>query len=283
MMACRLAQAGARVLILEAGSRNPSRATMVGSYATAPAKTLHSPYGQAESDLKAPSPDSSPTYFEQPPAPHTQYKSTYERRTGGSTWHWLGHTPRMLRSDFEMRSRYGGSQDFPDAFADWPISYKDLEPWYCQAEKEMGVAGSHEEWNNFWYGDVRRGGVLLEMRVIILAIFLSSLAFGDLEQKGESRVHVSEAVGNRLITHRVRPTCPDNTCTGCDSAEVALKLVIEKSGAVKQITVVRAGDSRLAEAALDAVRQWRYGQYLLNGRPVEYETHTTIKSGMCAT
>src|SRR5438477_5872756 len=150
MMACRLAQAGARVLILEAGSRNPSRATMVGSYATAPAKTLHSPYGQAESDLKAPSPDSSPTYFEQPPAPHTQYKSTYERRTGGSTWHWLGHTPRMLRSDFEMRSRYGGSQDFPDAFADWPISYKDLEPWYCQAEKEMGVAGSHEEWNNLF-------------------------------------------------------------------------------------------------------------------------------------
>src|SRR5438045_9259126 len=30
------------------------------------------------------------------------------------------------------------------------------------------------------------------MRVIILAILLSSLAFGDLEQKGESRVHVSE-------------------------------------------------------------------------------------------
>lgn len=150
MVACRLAQAGARVLMLEAGNRNPSRATMVGSYATAPAKTLHSPYVQAESDLKAPSPDSSPIYFEQPPAPHTQYKSTYERRTGGSTWHWLGHTPRMLRSDFEMRSRYGGSQDFPDAFADWPICYKDLEPWYCEAEKEMGVAGSHEEWSNLF-------------------------------------------------------------------------------------------------------------------------------------
>jgi choline dehydrogenase-like flavoprotein len=151
MVAYRLAQAGARVLMLEAGSRNPSRAEMVGSYATATTpKPLHSPFVQIEADLKAPSPDSSSTYYEQPPAPHAQYKSTYERRTGGSTWHWLGHTPRMLRSDFEMRSRYGRGPDFPAGMVDWPISYDDLEPWYCEAEREMGVAGSHEEWNNLF-------------------------------------------------------------------------------------------------------------------------------------
>ncbi len=150
MAAYRLAQAGARVLILEAGNRNPSRAQMVGSYATASAKTLHSPYMQAESDTKAPSPDSSSTYYEQPPVPHTQYKSTYERRTGGSTWHWLGHTPRMLRSDFKMRSRYGGGTDFPPGLVDWPITYDDVEPWYCEAESEMGVAGSHDEWNGLF-------------------------------------------------------------------------------------------------------------------------------------
>jgi hypothetical protein len=64
---------------------------------------------------------------------------------------------------------------------------------------------------------------------------------------------------------------------------VVLKLVISKIGTVKQITVMRAGDSRLAGAALDAVRQWRYGQYMLNGSPVEYETSTTLKSWMCGT
>ena len=149
MVAYRLAQAGARVLILEAGSRNPSRAQMVGGYATASTpKSLHSPFIQIESDVKAPSPDSSPTYYDQLPAPHTQYKSTYERRTGGSTWHWLGHTPRMLRSDFRMRSRYGRCKDAQ--MVDWPISYDDLEPWYCEAECEMGVAGSHDEWNNLF-------------------------------------------------------------------------------------------------------------------------------------
>jgi choline dehydrogenase-like flavoprotein len=150
MVAYRVAQTGARVLILEAGSRNPSRAQMVGLYATDASKSLHSPYVNVEADATAPSPDSSLTYYEQLPPPQTQYKSTYERRTGGSTWHWLGHTPRMLRSDFEMKSRYGGGTDFPPDMVDWPITYDDLEPWYCEAEREMGVAGSDEEWNNLF-------------------------------------------------------------------------------------------------------------------------------------
>ncbi len=156
MVAYRLAQAGARVLILEAGNRNAQRAQMVGIYATAIAKTPHSPYVQVENDIKAPSPDSTNDYYDQPlaavlPAPPvTQYKSFYERRTGGSTWHWLGHTPRMLRADFEMKSRYGGGPDFPAGIVDWPISYDELEPWYCEAEREMGVAGSDEEWHDLF-------------------------------------------------------------------------------------------------------------------------------------
>jgi glucose dehydrogenase len=150
MVAYRLAQAGARVLILEAGSRNRSRTQMVGAYATASAKTPHSPYAQVEADTKAPSSDVSILYYEQPPLPHTQYKSAYERRTGGSTWHWLGHTPRMVRADFRMKSQYGGGRKFPDGLVDWPLSYDDIEPWYCEAEWEMGVAGSHKEWDGLF-------------------------------------------------------------------------------------------------------------------------------------
>jgi choline dehydrogenase-like flavoprotein len=149
MLAYRLAKAGATVLVLEAGIRNPSRSQMVGKYAIAAAKTPHSPYVQAEADAKAPSPDSPTDYYEQPPAPHTLFKSTYERRTGGSTWHWLGHTPRLLRNDFRMKSQYGGSS-LPAAMVDWPITYDDLEPWYCEAEREMGVAGSQEEWDGLF-------------------------------------------------------------------------------------------------------------------------------------
>ena len=149
MAAYRLAKLKARALILEAGNHNPSRAEMVGAYATAFPKSLHTPYVQIESDTNAPSPDSSPNYYDTPEG-FVKFRSTYERRTGGATWHWLGHTPRMLHSDFKMKSAYGGGPNFPDGFVDWPISYDDLEPWYCEAEAEMGVAGSDAEWQNLF-------------------------------------------------------------------------------------------------------------------------------------
>lgn len=121
------------------------------------------------------------------------------------------------------------------------------------------------------------------MNALVIAILLVSVLAGDLRQNGESHLHISEGAGNRLITRRIQPTCPDDTCALCEHAEVILKLTVKKSGAVEEVSVVRAGDSRLAEAALNAVKQWRYGRYVLNGSPVEYETRTTIKFWICKT
>lgn len=60
---------------------------------------------------------------------------TRVKGVGGTTLHWLGTTPRLHEKDFEMRSRYGLADD-------WPISYRDLRPYYETAEKELGVAGA---------------------------------------------------------------------------------------------------------------------------------------------
>jgi glucose dehydrogenase len=56
------------------------------------------------------------------------------RGIGGTTLFWLGNCPRMIEADFTMRSTFGVA-------ADWPIRYADLEPYYGQAEREIGVAG----------------------------------------------------------------------------------------------------------------------------------------------
>jgi len=53
---------------------------------------------------------------------------------GGTTLHWGGLSPRLHPKDFEMQSRYGLASD-------WPISYEDLQPYYFEAERELGVAG----------------------------------------------------------------------------------------------------------------------------------------------
>jgi choline dehydrogenase-like flavoprotein len=53
---------------------------------------------------------------------------------GGSTHHWTGHFPRFHPSDFRVRTLDGVAED-------WPISYKELEPYYDMNDREMGVAG----------------------------------------------------------------------------------------------------------------------------------------------
>ncbi len=53
---------------------------------------------------------------------------------GGSSNCWSGCTPRMLPNDFKLFSQYGQG-------IDWPISYDELEPYYCEAEKIMAISG----------------------------------------------------------------------------------------------------------------------------------------------
>lgn len=53
---------------------------------------------------------------------------------GGQALHWGGTVPRFSREDFRQRSLYGVGFD-------WPISYDDLEPYYSEGERRMGVAG----------------------------------------------------------------------------------------------------------------------------------------------
>ncbi len=146
LIASVLAAQKIRVVILEAGENGDARGAFATRWAGATVKSLSAPYASGDSDK--------PNGPEQPAAKSDRkavidgyydqrgperYLSTYERRVGGSTWHWLGHTPRLLPNDFRMKTAYGVG-------VDWPIGYADLESWYCKAEKELGVAGDDAEW-----------------------------------------------------------------------------------------------------------------------------------------
>ena len=64
----------------------------------------------------------------------------YGRQVGGGTVHFTANYWRFHESDFRERSLFG---DVPGAaFADWPISYADLEPYYTKAEWDMGISGA---------------------------------------------------------------------------------------------------------------------------------------------
>ena len=78
-----------------------------------------------------------------------------------------------------------------------------------------------------------------------------------------------------LLVHRVEPTYPALARTARIQGAVRLKAVISKQGTIENLQVV-TGPPMLVAAAVDAVRQWRYRPYVLNGEPVEVETEITV-------
>ena len=134
LVATRLAESGVKVALLDAGPR-VDRAKALERFVAAPVKTPESPYPpSSEADYPL-SIDVDHWYRQAGP---DKFKSTYLKVVGGTTWHWLGTCTRFLPSDFRLRSAYGKG-------VDWPIGYDDLEPYYLQAERELGVAGDSDE------------------------------------------------------------------------------------------------------------------------------------------
>jgi TonB family protein len=77
-------------------------------------------------------------------------------------------------------------------------------------------------------------------------------------------------MAGQLIS-RVDPVYPDTDAQGT----VVLHAIIGPDGTVQQLAVI-SGPPPLQSAATDAVRQWIYKPYLLNGNPVSVDTTITV-------
>jgi TonB family protein len=88
-------------------------------------------------------------------------------------------------------------------------------------------------------------------------------------------VNVSQGVSRGLLIKKVPPSYPPNALRMRVEGTVDLMATIAKSGNITAVKVL-SGDPLLAKAAQDAVKQWKYKPYLLNGEPVEIQTQVTI-------
>ncbi len=59
------------------------------------------------------------------------------KTVGGSTSHWAGASLRLQDHEFRVKTHYGDIKGA--SLMDWPITLKDMEPWYARAEDKMGV------------------------------------------------------------------------------------------------------------------------------------------------
>jgi len=77
------------------------------------------------------------------------------------------------------------------------------------------------------------------------------------------------------IVTRVEPKYPDEAKRQHVEGQVILHAIIGVDGAVKEVTVI-SGPRELGPSALEAVKQWRYKQTLINGQPIEVDTTIAV-------
>jgi TonB family protein len=89
------------------------------------------------------------------------------------------------------------------------------------------------------------------------------------------RVRVSRRVSEALLITKVQPKYPQDARKAGIQGVVVLQSLIDTNGNVKELKIV-TGDPSLTSAASDAVKQWKYKPYLLNGQPVEVDTQVIV-------
>jgi protein TonB len=89
------------------------------------------------------------------------------------------------------------------------------------------------------------------------------------------RVRVSQGVTSGLLMKKVTPQYPPLARQARIQGSVVLHAVIGKNGEVQNLQVV-SGHPMLTQAAIQAVKQWKYKPYYLNGQPVEVDTNITV-------
>ncbi len=85
---------------------------------------------------------------------------------------------------------------------------------------------------------------------------------------------VSRMMEGNLVL-RVQPNYPAIARQARVQGEVVLRAMISREGTIENLQVL-SGHSMLVRAAVDAVRQWRYRPYVLNGEPIEVETEVRV-------
>jgi periplasmic protein TonB len=89
------------------------------------------------------------------------------------------------------------------------------------------------------------------------------------------RIRVSSGVVSGLLLRKVQPTYPPLARQARIQGTVILQAEISKEGNITNLQLI-SGHPMLAPAAIEAVKQWKYKPYLLNGEPVEVETQVMV-------
>jgi choline dehydrogenase-like flavoprotein len=146
---------------------------------------------------------------------------------GGAALHYFANLPRLLPNDFKVKSETGRALD-------WPISYKDVAPYFDKVARDVGVSGDAKA-EEIW----RPAGAPYPMPP------MKTFRNGDIWLKGFESAGirmVPAAVGMNSTEYKGRPACIyDGWChVGCPTGALSNPLVTYLADARKAGAEVRA-------------------------------------------
>ena len=154
--------------------------------------------------------------------------------SGGAATHYFAMFPRLLPSDFNMKSAYGRGLD-------WPFSYDELAPYYDRVAQDIGVSGdakAEERW--------RPPGQPYPMPPI------RSFRHGDVWLKGFEALGIKTARATTAINsqdYKGRPACVyDGWCNaGCRPCKPLIHLSGRGSPTRRRAAAIQHRDARAHE------------------------------------
>jgi TonB family protein len=99
---------------------------------------------------------------------------------------------------------------------------------------------------------------------------------GDQSNRRPPEFLISSAVAQGLLLHSVEPDYPGELKNSGASGEVLCRVVIDKHGKTSRVTPITSVEAKISEAAIQAVKQWTFNPYLLNGKPVNVTTVVSV-------
>ena len=86
---------------------------------------------------------------------------------------------------------------------------------------------------------------------------------------------VSQGFSGGALAHKVQPIYPRQAIALRLEGSVHLQATVTENGVVRDLKVT-SGHPMLARAAMQAVNQWRYRPFLLNGKPIQQQVNISI-------
>jgi len=118
------------------------------------------------------------------------------------------------------------------------------------------------------------------MRSAILAILLVSIAsvclVAQTPADAPAPTRVSNTEQEKRLTKRINPKYPKEAFDAKLTGEITLETTIGADGKVTGVKLYGKGEDLLVKAAMDAVKQWEYKPYKVNGKAVPVVTYVKI-------